>query len=356
VHVAFLHPALDLSGTTERALASAAVAHGLGWRVSVIARPGSRAPALARRGVELFDDDLPRRMWRQPFALLRTRALLRGLAPDLLHVTDERLAGLASALATSLRIPYVLEVARPVREPLLRPHPHLRAIVLPCRTFVERAVNRGRAPRGLLRVVEHGPDLERTWRPRPRDGECRPCVGALGHLDLDHGTSVLLDAARFLKSEGRAFSVLVLGEGPQEDELRRAARRLDLAAEVTITAPAFDALADVLDELDLFVSCTLEGSAGWLAHQAFGAGLPSIFSAVSSSFPLVEDGRSALLVERADARQLAGSIAALLDDPPAAQALGRRARSSMLALRPAETYARELAGVYEAALATRASG
>ena len=73
---------------------------------------------------------------------------------------------------------------RQVRKPTLRSHGLLRAILLPCPTFIERAVNRGRADRSLLRVVESGPDISRPWEPHDLDSERVPCIGAIGYLDF----------------------------------------------------------------------------------------------------------------------------------------------------------------------------
>ncbi len=347
VHVVYLHPALVCSGTTERLLATLDAAREAGLRTSVIAGPGSRAAALRAAGVELISAELPEPAWQEPFAAWRTRSVLRGLQPDLLHVTDDRLAGLAAALSASLRLPCVLEVARQVRKPTLRSHGLLRAILLPCPTFIERAVNRGRADRSLLRVVESGPDISRPWEPHDLDSERVPCIGALGYLDEDHGTETLIDAARILRERGRRLRFVVLGEGPRDETLRRRAREQGIHDHFTIAAPAMEDLADMMLELDLHVSCTLEGGAGWLAHRALGMGIPSVFSAVSSSLHQIADERSALLYQPSNASELADRIASLLDEPDGASEMGLRARTTALEARGQQSYRLALRELYE---------
>ncbi|MDP6409619.1 MAG: glycosyltransferase [Planctomycetota bacterium] len=347
VHVVYLHPALVCSGTTERLLASLGAAREAGLRATVLSRPGSRTLALQQTGAELLHVELPEPAWREPFAAWRTRSVVRRLAPDLLHVTDDRLAGLAAALSASLRIPYLLEVARQVRKPTLRSHGLLRAILLPCPTFVERAVNRGRADRTLLRVLENGPSIERPWEPHDLDNERLPCIGALGYLDEDHGTQTLIDAAQLLRARGRHLRFVVLGEGPRDEALRRRVREKGVHDTFTIAAPAMTDLAGLMLELDLHASCTLEGGAGWLADRALGLGIPSIFSAVSSSLHQITDERNALLYEPGNAPELAERIAAVLDDPDGASEMGLRARTAALEARRTQAYRRALTELYE---------
>jgi glycosyltransferase involved in cell wall biosynthesis len=347
VHVVYLHPALVCSQTTERLLATLGAAHEAGVRATVISQPGSRTCALEARGIELITAELPEPAWREPFAAWRTRSIVRRLEPDLLHVTDERLAGLGAALAASMRIGWILEVARQVRGPLLRHAGLLRAVLLPCPTFVERAVNRGRADRSLLRVIESGPDIERPWEPHDLDGERVPCVGTFGYLDETHGTETLIDAARLLRARGRGLRYVVLGEGPGEEALRRRAREKGVHEAFTIAAPAMDDLASVMLELDLHASCSLEGGADWLAQRALGMGIPSIFSASSSSLHQIADERNALLFEPGNAVELAERISALLDEPDGAGEMGLRARTTALEAQEREVYRRELAKLYE---------
>jgi glycosyltransferase involved in cell wall biosynthesis len=229
-----------------------------------------------------------------------------------------------------LRIPCVLEVARQVRKPTLRSHGLLRAILLPCPTFIERAVNRGRADRSLLRVIESGPDISRPWEPHDLDSERVPCIGALGYLDEDHGTETLIGAARILRERGRRLRFVVLGEGPRDETLRRRAREQGIRDLFTIAAPVMGDLADVMLELDLHVSCTLEGGAGWLAHRALGMGIPSIFSAVRSSLHQISDERNSLL-----------------DEPDGASEMGLRARTTALEARGQQSYRLALRELYE---------
>ncbi len=352
MHVAFLHGPLDLAGSTERLLAAARALADHGARVSVLSPGGSRADAFVGDGLTTVPAEVHASSVRAPFSFWRTRRALRALQPDLLFVTDGRLASFAAELARAVSVPWVLELDRPSRGTAVPPSAWLRAVVVPCDTAIESAVNRCRVPRVLLHVVPHGPRLELDRPSRTFDDAARPCVGTVGLLDEDHGTEVLLEAAVRLKRAGRALRYLVLGEGPREEHLRRRVRQLELSGEVTIAAPAFDDPRNALREFDLHVSCTLEGGPGWLACQALGMGIPSIFSAVHASYPLVEDKRTGLIVERGRPGKLAGQIDVMLDNPRAACQLGSRARAKALEADAASAFDQGITRIVEGALAT----
>lgn len=350
MHVVFLHPAVLFSDETERLLASVRAALACGARVSVVTGRGTRLSTLTDAGAEVHLAELPTSNLTGFLAARRTRARIAELAPDLLHATHEELGRLVSTLAEALRIPYVVEVTRPLTTPLPTHPSWLRSVILPCNTFVENAVNRGQIPRTSLRVVEHGPPLRRDWIARPLDRVRVPVIANLGTLDELHGTLILVEAARLLKEAGRDLRYLILGEGPAETQIRRRVRELDLASIITVACPSLPDLAPVLGEVDLHTSCVSGGSPGWCAVQALGLGIPSVFSAVSCSFPLVEDKRNGLLCERNSPDKLAEALAMLLDNRPAAIAMGVAAREGLREKRIERRYDEEVVGTHEGAV------
>jgi glycosyltransferase involved in cell wall biosynthesis len=349
-HIVLLHGPLAFSGATRRLLISATLLHERGFKVSVLAAPGTRAPSFEQAGIAVFETEPGSANPHNPFVARRMARKLRELKPDLLHVTGAGLAATGADLAARLHLPYILEIGRPVTGRIQREANLLKAVVLTCATLTEGIVNRGRLPRDLLRVVEHGPTTPAGERP-PRTGDSPTVIGCSGYLDRDHGTDLFLEAARLISLTGRRARFLVLGEGPCEQDLRHQAREAAIEHLVTITAPASPDTLRLLAEMDLHVNCSRECGPGWLAHEALALGLPSVLTAVSSAFALVEDGVSGLLVEREDPQRLAQAITRLLDDPSAARAMGLEARARLLARCDDDSgggsYARDLPALYE---------
>lgn len=335
---------------TARLAATVRAALAAGHEVSIVTKKGSHTSSLLGTGATVFLGELPTQPLLGYFAMRRARRQVAELAPELLHVTDESLAPLAARLADTLQRPYVQEVVRPVEARLEFSPKELRAVILPCGSFVERTVNAGQVPRSWLRVLEHAPNLERNWVPRQRIEGRRPVVIAVGSLDREHGFDVLVEATRLLVNAGRRLDVLLLGEGPEEETLRRQVREAKLCDVFSINCATLPNLNVALSQADLHVAPTRSGSPGWSAFQALGMGVPSIFTATSSNFGRVEDKKNGLLIQRNDPMKLSESIAMLLENPTSSKQMGVQARTRMLEVEGTKRYAEGLAQVHAEAL------
>lgn len=350
MRITFLHPQLNFTDGTARLIASVQAALASGHQVSVVSDKGSRTDAMLRTGAQCFEGELPTDPVLGAFAMGRARQQIAELKPDLLHVTDGRLDALAARLSRTLGRPYILELAEPPERRLRVEADGLRAVLLPCASFVEKSVNAGQIPRHDLRIIEHGPCLDRDWAPRTVIEERRPVILMIGTLDEAHGVDVLIDAARLLQAAERAANFLILGEGPDENRLRRRVRELHLSGMVTITSPILPDLNTAFAQADLHVSSVRSGNPGWSAARALGLGIPSIFSAISSTFDWVEDRSNGLLVERDDPQKLAQAITMMLDNEQAAKQMGVRARETCLERDRHPAFEGELAELHAAAL------
>lgn len=354
-HVVVLHAWLGFTGGTARLIAMTRALVARGARVTILARDGSQRGLLESEGHTVIATELPEEPWKNPFATWRLARLVAELEPDVLHVTSERLATLAAWVATWHSLPYVLEVHRPLSERLPMRKKSLAAVGLSAGTLTVSAVNHGRVPRALIVDVPHEPDPDEESpsalspaRPAALEsGALR--VGMSGLLDQRHGTEVFLEAARELHSSYPQLRFVVLGEGPCELELRRFIRRNGLSDRATIAVPVTQSAARTLGSLDVHVSCRV-GGPDWLTHLALALGVPSILCASGIAFELVEDGVDGVLVERDDPGQLAAAIAALVETPLQARALGQAAHKRWITNHPPGSFARHLAELHARAL------
>lgn len=347
--VLFVHPSLTFSGETERLRRTVEHLVADGARAGVLAGPGSRADELRDAGADVVAS-APATGWRGVFDAARARRLAARGGYELVHVTGAELARLGATLGR----PYLLDLYEPVREKLPIDERNLRRVVLPCGTLEEGVVNRGGVPRGRVRTLPHAPV------PPPQeelDGAqggfaagAEPLVGCAGALTADLGGRVFLEAARTLLTRGLRARFVLLGEGPEEQALRHAARALGIAREVTVAAPAAPSTAELLARLDVYACPRIAGPPDWLACEALALGLPCVLTTVQGAFGLVEDGRDALLVERASSEKLADGLAALLADPYRARALGASARRRRREAAQAAPFEAGVRALYEESL------
>lgn len=222
---------------------------------------------------------ITRRAWESPGAGRLTRAVYR---------RADAVVAISEAVAATLR----------AHDPTLAP----------------RVINSAAAP-------VHADDgraaaLRERWRGRFVVGH----VGAL--VDRHKGQHVLIRAARALESEIPELLVVLLGEGPDEEALRTAAR--DCGA---VRFEGFvDDVGSYLAALDLFAFPSRYEALGSTLLDAMGAGLPCIASRVDGIPEVIRHEREGLLVPPGDDEALADAILALYRDAEARRRLGRAAR------------------------------
>lgn len=336
---------LRFSGTTERMRASVAGLIDAGWEVHVLAGPGARSREIEESGATLHVDRPDAGPWSAPFVRLRARRLFDRIGAEVALVIGNDLA----PLAAHLRRPHVFELDRPPVGRLPWNRAYLRGVIVPCATVIEAVVNRGRLPRELVHILAHAPEGPSGLRPAlTGDGPVR--LGAAGGLESGLGAEALLAATRSLLDNGHELELILLGEGPAEDAIRRRARELAIERNVTITAPAGPSTAELLAQLDVFVCPQPVGTPGWLTAEALALGRPCLLASNKGSFQWVEDRVDGYLVDRTDPAELTRCLGEVLADPDAARALGMRARERWSHPEP---YGARLCGALDAALATQ---
>jgi glycosyltransferase involved in cell wall biosynthesis len=174
-------------------------------------------------------------------------------------------------------------------------------------------------------TIYNGVDLDRFgFSPRqPLQG--RPLtVLVVAHLIPEKGVDVLLRA--FARLASRETRLVVVGDGPQLEDLRGLAAQLDVADRVDF-AGLRDDVQVCLRSADVFVHPAVWAEAfGWTIAEAMASGCPVIASRAGGIPEIVEHERSGLLVAAGDVDALAGALNRLLDSTELRQRLAAGAR------------------------------
>lgn len=152
----------------------------------------------------------------------------------------------------------------------------------------------------------------------------------LGRLVVEKGLSVLLEAARLLRAEGRDIAVVLIGDGPDRPRLEKQIAALGLEKSVTITGflSGVNLNRFLHDVGTIVIPTTMEETAGLAAMQQMVRGRPVIASAVGGLGELVRD--AGLTFSPGDPHSLAGAMRRILDEPDLAAALGAAGRRRIL--------------------------
>jgi glycosyltransferase involved in cell wall biosynthesis len=203
------------------------------------------------------------------------------------------------------------------------------------------------------RVIHNGIDpLDRAGRPRPQGLE--PGLFHAGIVGRVSEVKGIVHALRALTSDRVPTQVRldVIGTGPLLDALQDEARALGVADRVRFHGFQRDIL-DWIAHLDALLMPSLHEGLPYTLLEAMSLGVPVIASRVGGLAEVLEQERTALLVEVGDAAGLADALARLAGDP----GLGRRlGEAAALEQREHYTLARmvdDYLEVYAAAAAAR---
>ena len=170
-------------------------------------------------------------------------------------------------------------------------------------------------------------------------------IGAVGRLEEQKGHTHLLAALPELQRRIPDLVVLIVGEGREEEKLKRQVRELRLANTVRFLGTRRD-LTEIYRALDLFVHPSLWEGLPLALLKAMGAGLPVVATRVSGSQEAIADGVNGYLVAPGDPQALARAILELHRHPEARRRLGDAARRTVAARYSLEPMLQSLEELY----------
>jgi glycosyltransferase involved in cell wall biosynthesis len=284
----------------------------------------------------------------------RGLGLLRERRPDFIYQRYSLFGTAGLALARDLGVPLVLEVNAPLCDEQAA-HRGLgfaataRALerTVLCSADVVVTVSRELedwliglgVESSRITVLPNAVDVER-FEAAEREREAvrtelglagQQVVGFLGTLKPWHDTATLIRATGILHREMLKPRLIIIGDGPEREQLAELAQREGIADATTFigTIPhervpghlaALDIAVTPYEASDRFYFSPLK------LFEYLAAGRPVVAADVGRLRDCVRSGETGLLYRAGDARALAGALCSLLTDPERARALGRAGR------------------------------
>jgi len=138
---------------------------------------------------------------------------------------------------------------------------------------------------------------------------------SVGRLAPAKGQLLLVQACAQLKSEGLAFDLRVVGDGPDRARLEQAVLHHQLTDCVHFTGALNQAeVRDELNRADAFVLPSLAEGIPVVLMEAMASGVPCITSPVNGIPELIDHGHSGLLAIPGDAQALADQLRQVIED------------------------------------------
>ncbi len=140
-----------------------------------------------------------------------------------------------------------------------------------------------------------------------------PIIGTVGHLTVAKGVVYLLKAFQLVLEDFPNACLLVVGDGPQEKELKKSALELNIVPSVKFLGFREDAI-DIMNVMDVFVLPSLWEGMPNVVLEAYALGKPVVSTRVGGTEEIIKDGETGFLVSPKDWRNLAKCIKSLIKD------------------------------------------
>ncbi len=191
-------------------------------------------------------------------------------------------------------------------------------------------------------LVPNGVDPDRFFPPRDRAAAragLRSGIGVLekegkvvifiGRLTPQKDWRTLLRAFKILMKEPFRTALLILGSGPDQEDLLQERRDLGLEGSVRLLGTVADP-APYYQAADAFVLPTRSEGLSNSLLEAMAAGLPCVATRIAANAEIVENGVDGTLVEGNDPRALAEALRRVLTDDETARRIGGAARRKVV--------------------------
>ena len=281
-------------------------------------------------------------------ALVSLWTLIRRERPSLVHTHTSKAGILGRLAAWFARVPFIVHT----------PHGHVfyghfGRLVSRCFLVAERAAARitdrmvalteaekrdyisySVLPEKRIITIHSGVDLAPFLSVRVnRDAMMRSLglnpadlvVGTVGWLLPIKGPDILLRAMALVWPEFPRVSLVFVGKGDMEGELKQAAIRMGVSGKV-VFAGWRDDIPEILQVLDVFVLASLNEGMGRVIVEAMASGKPVVASRAGGIQDLVREGETGFLSAPGHAGELGAHILRLLKDPELRRRMGEAGR------------------------------
>jgi glycosyltransferase involved in cell wall biosynthesis len=288
---------------------------------------------------------------RQRAEVERLVEWLRHARPELVHLSNSMLSGLAGPISTRLGVPVVCSLSgedlflerlpapyyAEVRKELRRRAAQVHAFVAFNRYYAEFMSRYLDVPPQRVHVIPHGLRLDgHGWRRRRLEGGF--AIGYLARVCPEKGLHLLVDALALLRRDGSVPPGRLRIAGYLSPADRRYLRQVMASAQRHGLAQSVEYVGEVdragkiafLQSLDVFsVPAVYQESKGLSVYEALANGVPVVLPNHGCFPELVEDTGGGLLCRPDDPEDLARRIREVVSNPLLAEELGNRGRQAI---------------------------
>jgi L-malate glycosyltransferase len=202
-------------------------------------------------------------------------------------------------------------------------------------SVLEKCQEIERIPLDKIALINNGVDIDQFGKVSPDVAkrqiglsDRQLLVGVVGNLRPVKGLRVLLESAAIVSQQVSNIHFVLVGHGPQEQELRSFAHELGIKERVSFILDCLH-VAPIVAAFDIAVLPSLSESFSNALLEYMAAAKPIVATKVGDAERILEHGRDGLLVPPSDPKELAAAILLLSGDHRRAEEMGRLAREKV---------------------------
>ncbi len=128
-------------------------------------------------------------------------------------------------------------------------------------------------------------------------------IGAVGRLDPVKDYTILIKAFGSLANSYKNIKLVIIGNGPEEDNLRKCVEHAGIKERVAFLGRK-DNVNEILKAMDIFVLPSLAEGISNTILEAFASGIPVIATNVGGNSELIRDKETGFLFQSGDVEEL----------------------------------------------------
>jgi glycosyltransferase involved in cell wall biosynthesis len=182
-----------------------------------------------------------------------------------------------------------------------------------------------------IHVINYGftpPERTNTNRSELGLSEQLYYLVAVGRLVKRKGFEYLIESLQYLPNE---IQLLIIGDGPLEQELRNVAMQVGVSDRVNLLGyQTRERIWEYLQVSDCFVLSSLHEGLGIVVQEAMCAGVPIVASDNGGQVDLIHNGRNGILVSPMNSQALSSAIKEIYSHPDTANEMGRNNKNDII--------------------------
>lgn len=278
-------------------------------------------------------------LFASPYAGVASRVLCAKSLAGIRHTYSAFLANPIEARLTLLTVDAIMTNSRNAASALAKEKLCRKKQLFTVPNAVEVPVGE----RGSLREElnrQYGMSSEKIW------------LGSMGRLDPLKRFDIALDSFSQVLKDHLDLHFILIGDGPEMPKLQVLANELGIEKNVTFTGEIPNA-KDLLPALDVFCFTSVDEGMPNVVMEAAAAGLPILTWKLPFYGELLEDEKTAILVEPNNMGGFQESLLKLIEQPGLRKFLGENAKDHMLQNFGLQNFISGMTTVYESILTAK---